>query len=252
MRVVLATGGFDPLHSGHISYLKESKKLGDILVVGINSDDWLIRKKGKAFMGHSERIEIVKNLSIVDSVIRFNDDDGSANDAINQCLSLYPQAEVVFVNGGDRIDKNIPETKISDKRLTFVFGVGGCDKLNSSSKILQDWKNPKTYRSWGYYRVLHSDGPETKVKELTVNPKSSLSLQRHKYRSEHWFVSHGVATVKLGVTHDSLEEIILNKHDKIRIPKYNWHKLINDSCDELRIIEIQYGDMCTEEDIERL
>ena len=63
---VLVTGGFDPLHSGHLAYFKEAKKLGETLVVGVNSDSWLTRKKGKAFMPLSERAEIIKGLSVVD------------------------------------------------------------------------------------------------------------------------------------------------------------------------------------------
>ena len=65
MKVVLVTGGFDPLHSGHISYFKEAKKLGDKLVVGLNSDEWLTRKKGRPFMPFKERLKIIQNLKII-------------------------------------------------------------------------------------------------------------------------------------------------------------------------------------------
>ena len=80
--IVLVTGGFDPLHSGHIAYFRSAKQLGDILVVGINSDAWLNRKKGRAFMPWDERMNIVKNIKDVDFVLEFNDDDGSAKQAI--------------------------------------------------------------------------------------------------------------------------------------------------------------------------
>jgi D-beta-D-heptose 7-phosphate kinase/D-beta-D-heptose 1-phosphate adenosyltransferase len=187
---------FDPLHSGHIAYFKEAKKLGDMLVVGINSNEWLTRKKGQPFMDINERVEIVKNLSMVDSAIVFDDSDGGASQAIRHCLNMYPESEIIFANGGDRTDNNIPEMKMEcaveeSKRLSFVFGVGGTHKMNSSSKILTEWKNPKTERKWGYYRVLHSDGPSTKVKELVVEPGKSLSLQQHDERSEYWIVSYG-------------------------------------------------------------
>jgi len=86
-RIVLVTGGFDPIHSGHIAYLEAAKRLGDMLIVGINSDAWLERKKGQAFMPSEERQKIVESLSCVDSVLLFNDDDGSACDAINKCLT---------------------------------------------------------------------------------------------------------------------------------------------------------------------
>ena len=78
MKIVVVTGGFDPIHSGHISYLNHAKHLGDRLVVGLNSDPWLERKKGRAFMPWHERMAILGNLHMVDEVIKFNDDDGSS------------------------------------------------------------------------------------------------------------------------------------------------------------------------------
>jgi cytidyltransferase-related domain len=73
MKIVLVSGGFDPLHSGHINYFKEARNLGDKLIVGINSDAWLSRKKGRPFLPISERSEIVKSLSVVDDIVAFND-----------------------------------------------------------------------------------------------------------------------------------------------------------------------------------
>jgi D-beta-D-heptose 7-phosphate kinase/D-beta-D-heptose 1-phosphate adenosyltransferase len=250
-KVVLATGGFDPLHSGHIKYLKEAAKYGDKLVVGLNSDEWLVRKKNKPFMTWLERASILLELECVDEVIGFNDSDGSAIDAIN--FLLQENNYVIFANGGDRSDSNIPELSYYEvnNNVEFVFGIGGTNKQNSSSKILSEWKNPKTKRSWGYYRVLHTDGPELKVKELVVNPKSSLSLQLHRHRSEHWIITNSTATVKFGKRVDLLETRVLNKYDEIHIPKEYLHQLVNTTESELRIVEIQYGDICIEEDIER-
>jgi D-beta-D-heptose 7-phosphate kinase/D-beta-D-heptose 1-phosphate adenosyltransferase len=251
-KVVLVTGGFDPLHSGHIAYFKEAKKLGDMLIVGVNSDEWLTRKKGQPFMNINERIAIVKSLAVVDAVIVFDDKDGSACEAIKYCLDLYSNSQIIFANGGDRTNSNIPEMSIESDRLSFVFGLGGEHKMNSSSKILTEWKTPKTERKWGYYRVLHSDGPSTKVKELVVEPGKSLSLQKHKLRNEHWIVTYGTATVKHGYNENDLNESILNKHDEIHITKDEWHQLINNTNDEIRITEIQYGINCIEEDILRI
>jgi D-beta-D-heptose 7-phosphate kinase/D-beta-D-heptose 1-phosphate adenosyltransferase len=256
MKVVLTTGGFDPLHSGHIEYFKEAKKLGDILVVGVNSDEWLSRKKGQPFMNVNERVSIIKSLAVVDSVIIFNDNDGTAKDAIRYCLDAYSDSEVIFANGGDRTKTNIPEMELlttdeESKRLKFVFGIGGEHKMNSSSKILTEWKTPKTERKWGYYRVLHSDGPSLKVKELVVEPGESLSLQKHNLRSEYWIVSYGTATVKHGTDLDNLNCSILEKNEEIQILKEEWHQLINNTKEEVRIVEIQYGINCIEEDIIR-
>jgi cytidyltransferase-like protein len=256
-KVILVTGGFDPLHSGHIAYFEESKKLGNTLVVGVNSDEWLSRKKGQPFMDINERMSIIKHLSMVDSAIIFDDSDGTAKSAIRYCLNAYPESEIIFANGGDRTKTNIPEmelvcTESETKRLKFEFGIGGTHKMNSSSKILTEWKTPKTERKWGYYRVLHSDGPSLKTKELVVEPGKSLSLQRHKMRNEYWIVSHGIATVNHGCDIDNLNCSILEKNDEIHIMENEWHQLINNTNEEVRIVEIQFGTNCIEEDIERI
>lgn len=150
MKVVLCTGGFDPLHSGHIAYFNEAKKLGDVLVIGVNSDDWLIRKKGEFFLSFNERSCIVSNLRVVDQVIDFDDKDDTAIDAIKRTLSLYPQAEILFANGGDRTSMNIPEMQnFYNGNVTFMFGVGGSDKKNSSRWILDRWKNNELSKSVG-------------------------------------------------------------------------------------------------------
>jgi cytidyltransferase-like protein len=251
-KIVLVTGGFDPLHSGHIEYFKSAKKLGDLLVVGINSDTWLSRKKGAPFMPEKERNAIVKNLSMVDRTIFFNDRDGSAKEAIRDLRALYPNDQIVFANGGDRTQENIPEMDIKDDNLVFAFGVGGENKMNSSSWILQEWKTPKTERVWGYYRVLHEQGKDVKVKELTVDPGKCLSMQRHKDRGEHWFVSEGTATVYTLNRSTDVELIgTFNKFDNLHIGKTEWHQLCNETESPLKIVEIQYGDNCIEDDIER-
>lgn len=252
-KVVLVTGGFDPIHSGHIAYLKSAKKLGDKLVVGINSDEWLARKKGQAFMPWSERAVIIRELGCVDEVIEFDDSDGSACDAIRIALQMVNyDSMLIFANGGDRSSDNIPEMRIKDHRLVFTFCVGGDNKLNSSSKILTEWKNPKTERVWGYYRVLHSDGPSMKVKELVVNPGKTLSMQRHAHRSEYWIVSSGVATVNLKDEFNGEYVEVLEAQDEIHIPVGTWHQLQNNTTEEVRVVEIQYGTNCIEEDIERI
>jgi D-beta-D-heptose 7-phosphate kinase/D-beta-D-heptose 1-phosphate adenosyltransferase len=182
MKIILVTGGFDPVHSGHLAYFKAARTLGDRLVVGLNSDEWLARKKGQPFMPLQERLALVGNLNMVDEVVTYNDNDGSSCDAIRVVRARYPKADIVFANGGDRTQANIPEMSVQDAQVSFAFGVGGEDKRNSSSWILQEWKAPKTQREWGYYRVLH-DVSGMKVKELTVDPGQSLSMQRHQHRA---------------------------------------------------------------------
>lgn len=250
-KIVLITGGFDPLHSGHIAYFQAAKKLGDILVVGVNSDAWLTRKKGAPFMPYTERATIVRNIVGVDFVIDFNDSDGSAKHAIQMVRQSYPQDQIIFANGGDRTHVNIPEMDIEDNNLQFVFGVGGFNKANSSSWILQEWKAPKTIRQWGYYRVLH-DVPGMKVKELTVDPGKSLSMQRHHLRAEYWMVSEGSAVVNSQMDSGySMPPTTLEKHQEYRVPVADWHQLTNPFNVSVKVVEIQYGQQCIEEDIER-
>lgn len=138
MKIVLVTGGFDPLHRGHIEYFKAAKKLGDKLIVGVNSDSWLTRKKGRPFLTIKDRVAIIENLKMVDNCILFNDNDGTAIEAIHNIRRLFPDDIIVFANGGDRTKDNIPEMVFND--VEFVFGVGGTEKINSSSDILKNWE----------------------------------------------------------------------------------------------------------------
>lgn len=254
-RVVLVTGGFDPLHSGHIAYFKAARRLGHKLVVGLNSDAWLTRKKGRPFMPFEERAAVIKELGMVDEVISFNDDDNTACHAIFYMLSTYgSETTIVFANGGDRNNGTTPEYNMYKNQygLEFAWGVGGEDKKNSSSWILEEWKAPKTERQWGYYRVLHESGKEVKVKELTVEPGKSLSMQKHKDRSEHWFVDTGTATVyTLNNSTDQELYGMFKKHQSLHIPQGMWHMLANEHTEPLKLVEIQYGSNCVEEDIER-
>lgn len=255
MKIVLVTGGFDPLHSGHIRYFEAAKALGDRLIVGVNSDAWLSRKKGRPFMPSSERADVVRALSMVDAVVAFDDDydaDGSCKRFIEDSCWNYEEDEVIFANGGDRTNDNIPEMQVVAENLSFEFGVGGSDKANSSSWILAEWKAPKTQRDWGYYRVLHEE-PGVKVKELAVDPGKSLSNQRHFHRSEYWLVSEGQAGVAYQKDPSWTTQIVakFDKHTAVDIPVKTWHRLFNDTDMPVRIIEIQYGDNCIEEDIER-
>ena len=247
MKVVVVSGGFDPIHSGHIQYFNSAKNLGDKLVVGLNSDDWLSRKKGKAFMSLHERIKITQSLKMVDYVMFFDDSDDSARLLLKLVKQTFPQDEIIFANGGDRTKENIPEMDVDG--VEFAFGVGGENKVNSSSWILKEWKEPKTERPWGYYRVLY-ETPNTKVKELVVNPKSSLSMQRHESRNEYWHIVEGIATVTLTYRREETHYKQFYKHHTINVPIGVWHQLRNEENTELKIIEIQHGEKCIEEDIE--
>ena len=258
MKIVLATGGFDPIHSGHISFLKEAKELGDMLIVGLNSDEWLERKKGKSFMPWNERLAILNNLQMVDEVFTFMDDDDTAINFIKQVVAHYPNDEIIFANGGDRTKGNTPEVKFAiemantSNGIGFMWGVGGNDKKNSSSWILEEWKTPKIIRNWGWYRVL-DEKPGYKVKELVISPGKSLSMQRHNHRAEHWYILKGECTFNVINISSDVEELGKYKENHtITIEKGKWHQACNETKEPCHILEVQYGDKCVEEDIVRL
>ena len=253
MKVVLVTGGFDPLHSGHIAYFKAAKELGDHLVVGVNSDDWLVRKKGKPFMPFEERAAIIKELECVDEVIGFNDNDGSACAAIGQVLSTKSSSwKVILANGGDRNKSNIPEYKVYKDHpdVGFAWGVGGVDKKNSSSWILKEWSQPTTERAWGRYTVLDK-GEGWATKKLAFDAGKALSDQRHFKRSEHWHVVEGDVQMTLEYPNGDTETKLYTKGTSIDIPVLTWHKAVNTGNVTAKVIEVWMGNELTEDDIER-
>jgi len=248
MITVVATGGFDPIHSGHIEYLKDASTCGTRLVVGVNSDEWLKRKKGRYFMPWEERAAIVSELACVDEVISFDDSDGTAIDALEQVKVLYPNDPIIFVNGGDRTKDNIPEMVVEG--VEFEFGIGGDNKANSSSWILKEWSQPSVERAWGTYTVLDTNGT-WQVKELSFNAGKSLSDQRHKHRSEHWHVVSGSILMELDYGMRRTEAKVYWPGQSIDIPKGVWHKATNVGTEPAKVIEVWLGDILEESDIER-
>jgi len=254
--VALITGGFDPLHSGHLALIKSAKEMSLLVAVGLNSDAWLYRKKGYVFMPFEERKEILESLANVHKVFSFNDSDDTACRAIQVCAWAYPRTRtIIFCNGGDRTEKNIPELGYQptahnepDPIIEFAFGVGGTDKKNSSSALVKvEIGGPAlSVREWGSWIVLADHGT-SKVKELTVLPGKSLSIQRHFKRSELWFVSEGECTIK----REEITKKRLRYHEYFNIPVGSWHSIKNHTDEICKIIEIQYGEKCEETDIER-
>ena len=136
----IVSGGFDPIHEGHIEMIKASAAESDGVIVLANSDAWLCRKKGKNFHNMKTRRAILENLKGVIDVLEFNDDDNSASDGIRKVRAKYPDAHLVFANGGDRGKDNIPEIPVCKEcHVDLAFGVGGENKANSSSWILERW-----------------------------------------------------------------------------------------------------------------
>ena len=202
-------------------------------------------------MPFHERESIIKNLVMVNEVISFEDDEqGSCCNALEKIKIDYPNDEIIFCNGGDRQADNIPEMNV--KNIFFQFGVGGENKINSSSIILREWQHDGEERVWGKFYNLFQDH-RLKLKELVLQPNQGMSFQRHHKRSEIWFVSKGSCTVKHSLDDpDNINETNLSTEDVFHIKQGEWHQLINPFEKPCHIIEIQYGELTSEEDIERL
>ena len=138
--IVLISGGFDPIHSGHIALIDEASQHGEIVVL-LNSDNWLKNKKGKFFLPYNERKIIIGAIKNVIDVIEFNDNDKTCLEGIKSALKKYPNKQIFFANGGDRSDKNTPEKEFCNKnQINTLWGIGGSYKKNSSSWILKKWE----------------------------------------------------------------------------------------------------------------
>jgi D-beta-D-heptose 7-phosphate kinase/D-beta-D-heptose 1-phosphate adenosyltransferase len=137
-KVVMVSGGFDPIHIGHVRYMKEAKRLGDTLIVVINNDNWLRLKKGSEFMPEHERKEIIEALSCVDEVIISSHVCGTPDMSV--CEEIRKIKPDIFANGGDRFADNIPEFKVCNELgIEMVFNVGKGGKIRSSSLLLKEY-----------------------------------------------------------------------------------------------------------------
>jgi cytidyltransferase-like protein len=234
-KVIAVSGGFDPLHGGHLAMFQEAATYGDLYVI-INSDEWLVRKKGFVFLPYAERMEIISSFPFVYDIRCADDNDGTVTETLKYLKPDY------FANGGDRLATNTPEKAICEQLgIKMLYNIGG-EKTNSSSAIAQRaWVK----RPWGEYKAL-DEGEHYKVKKLVIDPGQSISLQKHKYRKEHWQIVGGKADVLLRNLKYTLKE-----GDHITVPAYAMHKLANKQDTPLVVIEIQLGHYLGEDDIHR-
>lgn len=138
--IMILSGGFDPVHKGHVRMFKAAKNMAYKVIVGLNSDAWLVRKKGKIFMNWSERAEILKAFKYIDEVFPFGDSDNTAMELLVRIKNLYPECSLAFGNGGGRTEKDIPEKGYCDAyNIDTVFNVGG-GKVQSSSDLIENNK----------------------------------------------------------------------------------------------------------------
>jgi len=136
--VVAVSGGFDPLHSGHVRMMQEAKRLGHKLVVILNNDNWLKQKKGYAFMSQKERKEIIESLGCVDEVVLTSHKKGAEDMSV--CETLKKVKPHIFANGGDRKLGNIPEVPVCKEiGCKMIFNIGKGGKIQSSSWLLEEY-----------------------------------------------------------------------------------------------------------------
>jgi cytidyltransferase-like protein len=214
---IVISGGFDPIHPGHIAMIESAAQYGEVHIV-VNSDDWLVRKKGFFFQPWTDRKKILEVYT--PHIHAVDDTDGTVCEALRRIKPDY------FGNGGDRTNKNTPELDVCEELgIEPVFELGG-GKYSSSSAINGRQRVPTR---WGMYDVL-LDMPLLKVKLLTIAPGKKLSLQRHTERSEFFFMPNGEVRMNLpGV----------------------WHAPSAPEDQELTILEVQVG-VAEEHDIERI
>tara|TARA_B100000073_G_scaffold190572_1_gene157737 strand:+ start:389 stop:1171 length:783 start_codon:yes stop_codon:yes gene_type:complete len=245
----LISGGFDPVHIGHLAMIKDAKRISKNVVVLLNSDKWLIRKKGKPFMVEAQRAQILEEFgSVTEVIIQKNDDDDSSNNAIIDFHKTHPDKLICYCNGGDRSHENkIRESQICrDLNIDLKFGIGGIHKLESSSNLTKNHLSETEERPWGNFHVI-AKGSGYQIKEINISPGKKQSLQRHKNRSEYWQIINGTGMVYLEDSKFKLE-----KNDNIFIPKGDLHRLENIGKNLLTLVEIQIGEKISEDDIERL
>ena len=237
---VVVSGGFDPIHVGHLRMFTEASELAPRLIVIINSDNFLIEKKGYVFMPIAERIEIIEGFAVVNKVVESIDEDLTVCETL-EWLAREENIKI-FANGGDRNSKDaISEAEVCEQNnIRLEFNIGG-GKIQSSSSLVSN----EVIKPWGSYKTFEKDKGFL-VKRITIAPGESLSLQSHKHRSEHWLLAAGVATVECDG-----EKGYLNQFESISIPQGAKHRLSNEGKEFLQVVEVQFGEILSEADITR-
>jgi D-beta-D-heptose 7-phosphate kinase/D-beta-D-heptose 1-phosphate adenosyltransferase len=139
-KIVAVSGGFDPVHIGHVRMFENARKLGDRLVVILNNDNWLKKKKGYTFMPESERLEVIKGFRAVDEVFLTLHQEEPTDMSV--CAELRLLKPDIFANGGDRFQNNIPEVAVCDEiGAEMVFNIGHGGKVQSSSWLVDKLKS---------------------------------------------------------------------------------------------------------------
>lgn len=252
---VILSGGFDPVHSGHLAMIRDAaarSKYG--VVILLNSDAWLTRKKGKPFMTFSDRAALLGAMRSVARVYSFNDDDGTAKEGLKLLAETFSDFVLAFGNGGDRKDGSTPSAEhqvCKEFGIDMLWGLGGDFKMNSSSSILANWTRETEQRPWGSF-TTYEVGKGYKVKTLSVNPGQRLSLQYHNHRAEYWTVLSGFGVAYIGDQDNFLLPFEISQGSTLHIPKGVHHRVSCAGDVPLVIMEAQIGDYVGEDDIVRI
>ena len=247
---VLVSGGFDPIHIGHVRMFEEAKKLGDRLVVVINNDNWLLTKKGHVFMPSDERKEIIEKFPFVDKVVLTSHKKDDPDRSVSRELAKLKPA--IFANGGDRKNiKDIPEAVVcKEYGIKMVFNVGFGGKVQSSSWMIRDASRNfvRSIRPWGEFYGWDA-GKDWKLKTIYIAPGKRLSLQYHHHREEHWMLVEGDATATIHDKSGKPQVIPMKKGEPLHVDVKAVHRL--ESKKGGIIVEIALGDF-DENDIVRI
>ena len=250
---IIISGGFDPIHSGHINLISEASKIASVIII-LNSDTFLMDKKGFVFMNSDERKLILSSIQGVNEVFLSIDDDHTVIKSIDHIAKNNKNIKF-FGNGGDRKNVNdIPEVEICEKHhIELLFNIGG-EKSQSSSSLTSSFYDQMLLKNespdivkkpWGFYQNYILSGEYT-LKKLYIYANEELSEQSHNFRDEHWVIASGKVKILI-----DKKEYIKEANDYIFIPKKVRHKITNITNDPAIILEVQTGVILSEEDIIR-
>jgi D-beta-D-heptose 7-phosphate kinase/D-beta-D-heptose 1-phosphate adenosyltransferase len=226
---VMVSGGFDPIHIGHVRMFEKARKLGDKLVVVINNDHWLMDKKGYVFMSQKERGEIIASFPSVNKVVFTDHKPGEYNTDKSVCRAIQKLKPAIFANGGDRKPDGdpVPEVELCKKlgiKLAYNVGAGG--KVQSSSWMIGDASRNfvRSVRPWGEFYGWDA-GKEWKLKTIYIAPGKRLSLQYHHHRREHWMLVEGDATATIHDAKGAPQVIPMKKGEALYVDVGATHRL---------------------------
>lgn len=244
----LVSGGFDPVHVGHLRMFQGAQNLSDKVILLLNNDEWLIKKKGKPFMNQDQRKEILDQFISISEVIIQTYSDKSSSEAIKDFVKNNPNKTICYCNGGDRSNiKKILEADVCKKLgVVLEFGVGGDKKVESSSQLTKNYLGNIETRPWGSYQIIAKNNGY-QIKEINVSYGSKLSLQKHSNRSEFWQIVEGKSKIII-----ENNEYYLKEKEHIYIPENTIHRIENIGEKNLIFIEIQLGKNLNEDDIIRI